>query len=214
MYTYRMRSHALSVSDAIEFGWQKTRQHSGLMFKIMLTFFALQVVSAIVDAVLGDTFLGFLAMVALTITGIMIGAGFTKISLHIAKEHAAHYLDLMPPAHTVWYYFCATAVAGVAIVMGFILLIIPGIYLLVRLSMVRFAILDMHSGARGESIMQSLYHSGQITRGHFWKLLLLFLVLVGINILGFAFLYVGLLVSVPVSALAYAHAYTQLKKAH
>jgi uncharacterized membrane protein len=105
----------------------------------------------------------------------------------------------------VWRFFAASFVAGVGIVAGLILLVIPGIFLLVRLSMTRFAVVE------GAGIIGSLRRSWRQTRGHGWRLFGFFLTLIGINIVGALLLFVGLLVSVPVSMLAWAHVYHKLK---
>ena len=66
---------------------------------------------------------------------------------------------------------------------------------------------------RGLGVTESLKESRRITYGNRLKLLLLGLALVGINIVGFFLLIVGLLVSIPVSMLAGVHAYRTLSKA-
>ncbi|MEK7109450.1 MAG: DUF975 family protein [Patescibacteria group bacterium] len=203
--------HSFSIGDALQFGWHKTRDHSGLLFQVVLALFALQVASAIVQKVLEDTLLGIGVSLVLAIMGVIVGAGFMVIVLKLAQGHAAHYRDLVPPATLVWYFFCATVVSGFLILLGFIALIIPGIYLALRFSMVRFAILDLPAQAGGAGITESLHRSGRLTRGHKWHLLWFFLTLAGMNIIGLLLLYVGLLVTVPVSGLAWAHVYLKLK---
>ena len=197
--------HSFSIGEALRFGWDKTRAHSGLLFQAMLTLFAVQVASAIVQKVLGGTFLGLGATLALTVASVILGAGFMQILLKLAHGHAAHYADIIPRARVVWHFFCASFISGVIVVVGFIALIIPGIYLALRLSMVRFAVLD------GAGITDSLRQSGKETHGHKWHLLGFFLTLVGLNIIGFLALYIGLLITVPVSGLAWAHVYLKLK---
>jgi uncharacterized membrane protein len=78
----------------------------------------------------------------------------------------------------------------------------------VRYSFVRFAILD---GAR---IQESLSRSAVLTQDIKWHLVLFLIILVLLNILGAILLLVGLLVTVPVSMLAYAHAYVKLDVHH
>jgi hypothetical protein len=194
-----------SISEALQFGWHKTREHSGILFQVMLTLFALQVVQEMVSASIGRTLIGALASAALGILSIVISVGFTIIAIKLAHGHEAHYRDLFPWNRMVWLYFLASALAGLAVVGGLILLVIPGIIVALRLSMVRFAIVE---GARP---FESLHQSWEATRGHFWRLLGLFLVLVGINIVGAILLLVGLLVTVPLSMLAWAHVYLKLK---
>lgn len=195
---------SFSIEEALRFGWTKTRAHSGLLFQIMLTLFAVQVAGSIVDKVLHDTLEGFFALMALNIIGLFLGVGFTLITLKLARGEHAAYRDIWPSLKLVWHYFCATAVSGLLIVLGLILLIVPGIYLLLRYSMVRFAILD------GSGITDSLRKSAAMTKDIKWKLLGFFIVLVALNILGVLLLLVGLLVTIPVSAIAYAHVYQKL----
>jgi hypothetical protein len=196
-----------SIVEALEFGWHKTRQHSGLLFQVLLSLFALQVVSAIVGKVLEHTAVGFFASLGLVVLSVWMSAGATRIILRLAGGHATHLSDLLPPAKLVWHFFCASVLAGLAILAGFALLILPGVFLLVRLSMVRFAVLD------GADIVGSLRRSWHETHGHFWRLLGFFLALVGLNVIGAILFIVGLLITIPVSVLAYAHVYLKLKKA-
>jgi hypothetical protein len=85
---------------------------------------------------------------------------------------------------------------------------VTSIYLAVRYAFVRFAVLD------GESITGSLKRSMMLTKGHVGRLLGLLVVLIAINILGAIVFVVGLLVSVPISIVAYAHVYLKLKDHH
>ncbi len=200
-----MTSH-FSIGEALRFGWDKTRAHSGLLFQAMVALFAVQVASSIVEEVLKYSVQGVLAMLALGIASVILGTGFTVITLKLAKGEHATYKDLIPPGTLVWTLFCASVLTGLMVVGGLILLIIPGIYFLVRFSMVRFAVVE------GAGIMESLTKSSEMTKGVKWRLLGFLLAMMGLNILGAIFFLVGLLVTVPVSAIAYAHVYLKLKK--
>ena len=79
------------------------------------------------------------------------------------------------------------------------------IYFALRFSLARFAVLD---GARPK---QSLEKSAVRMRGAKWRMLGFVVVIVGLNIVGALALLVGLLVTIPISTIAYAHVYLQLK---
>ncbi|MCY0541645.1 hypothetical protein OVW21_26825, partial [Klebsiella pneumoniae] len=66
----------------------------------------------------------------------------------------------------------------------------------------------------GEGIMESVRASSKLTRNHMGALVLFVLALVGLNILGFLVIVVGLLVTIPISVLAYSHVYLKLKGHH
>ena len=193
------------IGESLRFGWHKTRAHSRVLFQAMLILFAVQVASSIVEKVLADTVQGTLALIALGVVGIVLGTGFTLITLKLAKGEHASLKDLLPRARLVWHYFCVSVVAGVIIVGGLILLIIPGIYFLLRFSMARFAVLE------GADIIESLKKSSRLTRGVKWPLLGFLLVLLALNIAGALLFMVGLLITIPVTTLAYAHVYLKLK---
>jgi hypothetical protein len=94
--------------------------------------------------------------------------------------------------------------AGAVIVGG----VAAALYLGIRYSMVRYAVLDHHA------IVQSLRTSWAMTSMHVWKLAGFLAVLGLLNVLGFVVLVVGLLVTIPISIIAYAHVYLKLKSHH
>ncbi len=87
----------------------------------------------------------------------------------------------------------------------FILIAIPIIFFTIRLCFVVCFIVDQESGS-SESISQSW----TLTQGHFWFVLVLFLVMLGLNILGAMAFLIGLLFTVPFSSLILIIAYRHL----
>jgi len=195
-----------SIEESLRFGWQKTKQHSKLLFQVLLVLFALQVVSAIVQKALENTLVGGLASFALAVVGVIVGTGFTLIALKIAKGEAAVFKDIVPPMRVVWYVFLASLLSGILVFAGLILLIIPGIYFALRFSMVRFAVLE------GAGVMESFGKSTALTNGLKWQLLGFFAVMILLNILGAIALMIGLLITIPVTMIAFAHIYLALTK--
>ncbi len=195
-----------SIEESLRFGWQKTKAHSKLLFQVLLALFALQVVSAIVQKTLEHTFIGGIASLVLGVVGIIVGTGFTLITLKIAKGEVAVFKDIVPPMRLVWYVFLASVLVGILTVAGLILLIIPGIYFAVRFSMVRFAVLD------GAGVMESFSKSTALTNGVKWQLLGFLAVVVLLNILGAIALMVGLLITIPVTMIAFSRVYLELAK--
>jgi uncharacterized membrane protein len=200
--------HHFSISEALYFGWHKTKAHSRLVFQVLLTLFAVQVGSAIITRVLGHTLLGVAAILVLDIITIFLAVGMTVILLKLARGEYASYGEIIPRGELVWRFFVAELLAGIFIIVGLVLLIVPGLYLMLRYSMVRFAVID------GASITESLRKSSELTRGVKWRLLVFMLVIILVNIVGALLLLVGLLVTIPVTMLAYAHVYQKLLGRH
>ncbi|WP_291400773.1 DUF975 family protein [Daejeonella sp.] len=87
----------------------------------------------------------------------------------------------------------------------FILIAIPIIFFTIRFCFVVCFIVDQESGS-SEAISQSW----TLTKGHFWFISLLFLVMLGLNILGAMALFIGLLFTVPFSSIILIIAYRHL----
>lgn len=88
---------------------------------------------------------------------------------------------------------------------GFLLLIVPGIIFALMFLFTTFIVIDRQLGP-----IEAMKESNRITRGHKWRLLGLLLLLTLINILGLMALGLGLLISIPVSSLAFTYAYRTL----
>lgn len=91
-----------------------------------------------------------------------------------------------------------------------VLTIVGGLFVaahvLLRFAMVRFAIID------GAGVLESLRLSTRLMQGNKWQLLGFVVVAVALNIVGALCLLVGLLVTIPITVLAYAHIYQKLKE--
>jgi uncharacterized membrane protein len=194
-----------SIEESLKFGWQKTKTHSTILFQVLLTIFALNVVFQIVDKVLQDTAMGFLASVILSVASVVINIGFMIIALKIARGEEAVYKDIIPPAQLVWSVFIASFLVGILVLVGLVFLIVPGVYFALRFSMASYAVID---GAR---VLESFKKSTELTEGYKWQLLGLFLVFLLINIIGAIPFGLGLLVTIPVTMIASAHVYQSLK---
>jgi len=86
-----------------------------------------------------------------------------------------------------------------------ICILVPVVYVSVRMSFIVCFIVDQDSG-----VVEAIRQSWAITKGHFGFLLLLFIVIVGINMLGAMVLFIGLLFTVPFSSLITIVAYRQM----
>jgi len=104
--------------------------------------------------------------------------------------------------HPFWKYFATVLLVGLAFVLGLLLLIVPGFIALLMFLFASFIVIDRELGP-----IDAMKESRRITRGHRWKLLGFVLVMTLVNLLGIIALGVGLLVTIPVTMLAFAYAY-------
>ncbi len=205
----------LSIQEALSYGWNtfKSRpwifvQAGVLLFLINLAINLLQTVFEEGSRMGGDQ-IAFLAVVLSTLLGMavsfLISMGETSFFLRAhdaVKEVTVR--DLWHPEGFLRF-AGASLLAGIAIVAGFILLIVPGIILSILFMFVGYLVIE-----KGRGPIEALKESAEMTKGNRLQLFLFGLALIGINLLGVLALFVGLLVTIPVSFLATVHLYRTL----
>lgn len=189
-----------SIGSALRFGWEtfKTRPwfFVGVSIVIALVYIVIGALSEI-DTLVGTVLDVFLSTLA--------GMGVTAFYLAAHDSSEAVELSLLWHPRPFWKYFAATIVVGIAMILGLILLIVPGIIFALMFMFTTFIVIDRELGP-----IEAMKESMRITRGHKWPLLGFVLVLGLLNVAGAVALGVGLLVSIPVSFLAFVHAYRTL----
>lgn len=103
--------------------------------------------------------------------------------------------------------FVGSIFVGIAVVVGLILLVIPGIYLAVRLQFFTYYIVDKNAG-----IMDALKMSWDLTKNGKLNLFLFDVLLILLNFGGALLLGVGLLLTVPLSLTAMTLLYRKFQK--
>jgi uncharacterized membrane protein len=200
-----------STGAALRFGWETFKKRpwffvGSTLIILIASAIADGFTSAIDAALTGSTdnpsIVGSLINLAL---GTLISMGAT--AFYLAAHDHPDTVDLSTLWHPrpFWKYLGASILLGLAIGIGIILLIVPGIIFALMYMFATFVVIDRELGP-----IKALEESSRLTRGHRWKLLGFLLMLVLVNLLGLIALVVGLLVSIPVSSLAFAHAYRVL----
>lgn len=131
--------------------------------------------------------------------------GVTAFYLKAHDDPDAVSLSALWHPQPFWTYLGASILLGLAIAVGFLLLIVPGIIFTLMFMFTTFIVIDRELGP-----VEAMKESRRITHGYKWRLLGFGLVLALVNLLGILALVIGLLVSIPVSSLAFAHAYRTL----
>jgi uncharacterized membrane protein len=207
----RGRPMNFSSKDCIRFGWEAFKSRPGFYigasFLILLAYLVSGAISGGLDYAVTGNFeeQSLPGTLVNLVIGTLISMGATAFYLN-AHDHpeTAGYSSLWHPS-PFWSYFIANLLVGLLVAVGFILLIVPGIIAMMMFMFSSFAVIDREKGP-----IESMAVSKLITKGHRWKLLGFTLLLVLINIAGLLALVIGLLVTIPVSTLAFAHAYRVL----
>ena len=102
-------------------------------------------------------------------------------------------------------YFIASLIMGIVVTIGTFLLIVPGIYLGIRLQFYAAYIVEEDCG-----IIESLQKSWNLTQGQVMPLFLLILAMIGIAIIGCILFFVGLFVAAPLIYMMQCYTFRKL----
>ncbi|HEX9752495.1 MAG TPA: hypothetical protein VGA46_03465 [Methyloceanibacter sp.] len=137
--------------------------------------------------------------------GTLLSMGATAFYLAAHDNPDTADLSLLWHPRPFWKYLGASILLALAVAIGFVLLIVPGIILGLMFMFTTFVVIERELGP-----IDAMSENHRLTRGHKWPLFGFVLLLLLINLLGLLALVVGLLVSIPVSTLAFVHAYRVL----
>ncbi len=105
----------------------------------------------------------------------------------------------------LWNYFLGSLLYAIIVLVGFVLFIIPGIIFSIKYRYMIYLIIEEDLGP-----LQALKRSAEITKGVKWDILAFDFVTVALTLAGFFALLVGLVVAIPLTALAQVVLYVRL----
>jgi hypothetical protein len=187
-----------SARAALRFGWETFKRRPwffvGATFLIMLASGLVDGVTSGIDAAItgsakNTSAPGTLINLAL---GTLINMGATAFYLAANDNPDTVDLSVLWHPRPFWKFLGASILLVLAVAIGLVLLIVPGIIFMLMFMFTTFIVIERELGP-----IEAMKESRRITRGHKWQLLGFLLVLVLINLLGLLALIVGMLVSIP-----------------
>ena len=195
-----------NMNEALSFGWKTTIDNWKFLIPVSFVYVLISAISEGLNAKQQNTpstFFIFLLSAALTI---FLAAGSTRIGLAYIDGHTPEWsMFWTTPINRLLTLFAVMIIVITAYFIGLIPLIIPGIYISMYLSQAQYLVIDTN-GTVGEALKRS----GQLTRGVKLSLFSFALICSAIAIAGILCLVVGILVALPVIALAQISVYRQL----
>lgn len=202
----------LSVRECLRAGWSGFKARPWLFIGSDLIILAASFIADLPRTLTQGSHTGVWAVgfiVFLISTGLSFLVSMGKTAFYL-KAHdtsvAARLSDLWHP-HPYWRYAGAFVLSAAVTILGLILFIVPGIILGIMFGFSLYSVID-----KGLLPMEALRYSALITKGNRWKIFLLGLALLLLNIVGLCALIIGLLVTLPISTLAVVHAYRLLSE--
>jgi uncharacterized membrane protein len=193
--------------DAIYFGFESAKKNIRyfvsvfvlvLVIYLLLEWYERTVLSQHVPL------LYFIIVILIWIFDIIISMGIIKITLAVFDNKKPHISDVFYTKPII-NYIIVSIIRSLIVLVGFMLLIVPGIIFAIKLQFAEYLVVDKNSG-----IMDSLKTSWEMTRGVKWNLFVLGILFGLINLVGLLCLLVGLFFTVPLSLMAQAYVYRKL----
>ncbi len=195
-----------NLKSTIEYGWGQFTKNFKLFLLVGIVMSLVSFLPSMFASEVGQApvKLGILNIVSWVLQA-FVTIGLLRISLKLNAGQPTVFKDLWSGGPWFFKYFIGSVLYGVAVAVGLVLLIIPGIILAVRLKFFDYLIID-----KGMNPIQALKASWAMTKDHVWELFVLLFVLALINLAGSLIVFVGLLVTVPVSMMATVLVYRKL----
>ncbi len=202
-----MRANSFSKSDVLRFSWEATKSRFFFLLGALIVAVFAPFVPLILGLLVGESvpFLSLLFSFAGWLLQMLALLGLVRIFLGICDEEEVNISDLFLCYPYLVRFIVAQLLYVLIVMVGTILLVVPGIYFASKFAFHPFIIVDEDVGA-----IESLKRSWAITTGSVWNLILLAIIVMAINFLGMLLLLIGMLFTYPFPMVAAAYIYRQL----
>jgi len=196
-----------SISGALRDSKKITVDNLGKVMAVMAVFVAAYIIPFLLAFLLSyvSPVLGYLFSIIDTAITIIITIGLSWVCLKLSNNEEIRAGDLFSKCEKVLPIIGAGILYSLAVLVGTVFFIIPGIIISTRYMFFMFFIIDKNCG-----VIEALKQSAKITKGNVLKLLGFSMVIGFINILGALALGVGLLFTMPMTTVAQIQVYKSL----
>lgn len=228
-------SQPLDIGACISRGFELTKRHFGIIFLTGLIYFGIMmgigIVIGVADAVMGidntpqhpssgqmtspgptssaspvAVGVSFILNLISKVVSIFLSLGATRIGLKLVSGEPAEVGMLFGEGSKLLRTIGASILFGLMVFVGFLLLIVPGIYLAIRFGQFQAAIVDRDLG-----VLDSLGYSSDITNNNRMSLFGLAVLSMLIVLAGAIALCIGVIFAIPIVWLAGLTAYRSLQ---
>lgn len=194
----------LEIGAAFSYGWAKFKENVGQWLLIALVVVVVNLVFTLFARSLDSLFMMLVVQLIGFIVGQIVTLGLIRAALDVTQGLAPDVSRVFKTEH-LGTFIVASILYGIAVSVGIILCVIPGIFLAIMFTFYGYYILD-----RGAGATDSLGASWNLVKSNFGSILGLLILAILLNFVGLALCGVGILVTGPVTWTAIAYAYRTL----
>ena len=190
-----------SISEVAGTSWKFTKSQIWVLAGMFLAYC---VVTGILNLITSSSYV--LNLLVQLIIGSLFTLGFIRNMFQTMDGEEPQFSAYGQEARKFLHYLVANILYSIIVCIGIMLLIIPGIYLAIRLQFFQQYIVSEERC----SAIDALKKSWELTQGQAMPLFLLALVQIGLTLLGLILLVVGLFVAIPLIVMMQCYVFRQL----
>ena len=195
-----------SISEVLKTSWKKVKEQIWVMAGLFVAYCIVSGVLNMLLSPLASSMVGGVAVSLIScIVSIIFSLGYIKNSFQILDAEEPQFSAYGNQLNKILKYVVGGILYAIAVMIGMVFLIIPGIYIALRLQFYACFIVEENMGG-----VEALKKSWEVTKGQAWSLFLLALTWIGLSVLGFVCLIVGVFVVMPVIYVMNCYVYRKL----
>ena len=191
-----------SISEVAGTSWKFTKSQIWVLAGMFLAYC---VVTGILNLITSSSYV--LNLLVQLIIGSLFTLGFIRNMFQTMDGEEPQFSAYGQEARKFLHYLVANILYSIIVCIGIVLLIIPGIYLAIRLQFFQQYIVSEERC----SAIDALKKSWELTQGQAMPLFLLALVQLGLTLLGLILLVVGLFVAIPLIVMMQCYVFRKLR---
>lgn len=197
-----------SIKESLTYGLEGLKTHFIFILGISAVSFIISFVMGELGELLGEgaPIVGAVVFILGFLVSSIVTIGMYKVFLKLHDKQPADFTDLYSHYGLLGKYILTLFIYAIAVIVGLVLFVIPGIYLALKYTFAPLVIVDDEKATATEALARS----ASITQGIKWKLLGFVIMLMLINFVGMIFFMVGLLITMPISMFATVYVYRRL----
>ena len=204
--TLSLRNFILYISEVFGTSWKHTKSQIWVLVGLFIGFSILSMIVTLFGMPAQGSIVGrvIVQIVSLLISCIFM-LGYVKNIFQALDGEEPQFSAYGQQSRKIITYLIANILFSIAVCIGMVLLIIPGIYLYLRLQFFTAFIVEEDCG-----IIESLQKSWNMTQGQTLPLFLLLLTMIGTAIVGCILFFVGFFVAVPLIYMMQCYTFRKL----
>ncbi len=206
----------MSVGSFIRFGWETFKKRPWFLILATILYMTLiwvsgliaTVIAQLIAATAGAGVAGLASFFISLALGMLVGMGWIAFFIKAHDDIASAKLSDLWHPRKFWSYVGVSILFGIIVLIGFILLIVPGFIALTAFMFAPYFVID-----KGLGPIEALKASARITKGNRLRVLGLIAAVALVSLLGAIAFLIGLLVAIPLAAIGNLEAYRRLSAA-